>query len=141
MESATIVVTPLILAGRTLGWITVSSPGTAEPEGQWWRVAVIEAVAGHGALALHQSRLTEQRRLEERRKTILEERNRLARDIHDNLAQGFGAILMQLQAAQREIGTPSLPFAQKLETAVEGSPLDFHPGAIEFYKSKGVWKK
>ena len=29
----------------------------------------------------------------------------------------------------------------KLETAVEGSPLDYHAGAIKFYKDKGVWKK
>ncbi len=29
----------------------------------------------------------------------------------------------------------------KLDSAVEGSPLDFHPGAIDFYKSRGVWKK
>jgi hypothetical protein len=27
----------------------------------------------------------------------------------------------------------------KLETATKGSPLDFHPGAIDFYKGKGVW--
>jgi uncharacterized protein len=27
----------------------------------------------------------------------------------------------------------------KLETATKGSPLDFHAGAIEFYKSKSVW--
>lgn len=27
----------------------------------------------------------------------------------------------------------------KLETATKGSPLDFHAGAIDFYKSKNVW--
>jgi signal transduction histidine kinase len=61
-------------------------------------------VARQAALALHHSRLIEQNRREASRKAVLEERNRLARDIHDNLAQGFAAILMQLQAAQRESG-------------------------------------
>jgi len=28
----------------------------------------------------------------------------------------------------------------KLDTASIGSPITFHPGAIDFYKSKGVWK-
>jgi TRAP transporter TAXI family solute receptor len=28
----------------------------------------------------------------------------------------------------------------KLETAIVGSPIPFHEGAIEFYKAKGVWK-
>ncbi|MEA2660669.1 MAG: uncharacterized protein QOH08_241 [Chloroflexota bacterium] len=28
----------------------------------------------------------------------------------------------------------------KLDTATQGSPIDFHPGAIDYYKSKGVWK-
>jgi TRAP transporter TAXI family solute receptor len=28
----------------------------------------------------------------------------------------------------------------KLETATQGSSIDFHPGAIDFYKAKGVWK-
>jgi TRAP transporter TAXI family solute receptor len=28
----------------------------------------------------------------------------------------------------------------KLDTATQGSPIDFHPAAIEFYKAKGVWK-
>jgi signal transduction histidine kinase len=111
------VATPLLLAGRNLGWMTVCSPRAAEPESRWWRVALIEAIAQQAALALHHSRLVEENRRDERRKAILEERNRLARDIHDNLAQGFAAILMQLQAAQREAGGISAA-APYIDTAV-----------------------
>lgn len=28
----------------------------------------------------------------------------------------------------------------KLDTATQGSPIDFHQGAIDYYKAKGVWK-
>jgi signal transduction histidine kinase len=112
------VVAPMMVGGRNLGWITICTPPGPEG-GSWWRIALVEAIARHAALALHQSRLFEQNRLEERRKAILEERNRLARDIHDNLAQGFGAILMQLQAAQRE-GAPLPPkVAHSIDTAVD----------------------
>src|SRR5688572_15586542 len=111
------VVAPLILGGKNLGWITLCVAD--EPEGgSWWRIAMVEAIARHAALALHKSRIYEQKRLEERRKAILEERNRLARDIHDNLAQGFGAILMQLQAAQRE-GTLPPQAARNIDIAVD----------------------
>jgi signal transduction histidine kinase len=111
--------TPLVLGSRNLGWMTVSSSRGSEAESQWWRVVLIEAIARQAALALHHSRLVELNRVEERRKAILEERNRLARDIHDNLAQGFAAILMQLQAAQREVGSMPPAVESSLETAVE----------------------
>ena len=97
------VATPLRLGTRTLGWMTVCSLNRSDPESNWGRVVLIEAIARQAALALHHSRVVDHSRVEERRKAILEERNRLARDIHDNLAQGFAAILMQLQAAQREV--------------------------------------
>ena len=114
------IVSPLVLGNRTLGWIKLSSRGVARGDGaRWWRAMLIEAIARQAALALHHNRVVEQNRLEERRKAILEERNRLARDIHDNLAQGFGAILMQLQAAQREAGTVPPGVAAKLATAVD----------------------
>ena len=110
-------IAPLILGGKNLGWINLCV--AEEPEGgSWWRIALVEAIARHAALALHKSRIYEQKRLEERRKAILEERNRLARDIHDNLAQGFGAILMQLQAAQRE-GTLPPKAARNIDIAVD----------------------
>jgi len=120
MHSATFVAAPLIVGSRNLGWMTISSPGAPQPEHQWWRVALIETIARHAALALHHNRLVEASGREERRKAILEERNRLARDIHDNLAQGFAAILMQLQAAQREGngGFPA-PAARNIEIAVD----------------------
>ena len=108
MESATIVATPLRPRRPHARLDDGLEPDASEPESQWWRVVLIEAIARQAALALHHSRLIELNRREERRKAILEERNRLARDIHDNLAQGFAAILMQLQAAQRE-APASLP--------------------------------
>jgi uncharacterized protein len=51
------------------------------------------------------------------------------------------AILTTMFDSQPELVTVHAEASNlKLQTAVEGSPIDFHPGAIEFYKSKGVWK-
>jgi signal transduction histidine kinase len=113
-----VAVAPLVLGDRNLGWMSLSTQHESECEWQW-RVAVLEAMARQATLALHQSQIAERGRREERRKAILEERNRLARDIHDNLAQGFAAILMQLQAAQREAGTLTPAVARILDTTVE----------------------
>jgi len=111
-------ISPLVLGDRNLGWIGISASPTSDCELQW-AVAVLEATARQATLALHQSRQAEQRRIEERRKAILEERNRLARDIHDNLAQGFAAILMQLQAAQREAGSLPPAVSASLEATID----------------------
>jgi signal transduction histidine kinase len=115
----TLVVAPLRLAPRTLGWMALSSVNDSECERRW-RYALLDATARQATLALYYSRLVEQSLLEARRQAVLEERNRIARDIHDTLAQGFGAILMQLQAAQRG-GVSSLPAAatRSLETAID----------------------
>jgi len=114
------VVTPLVVGASNLGWIKLSCKTVPDcPDAQWWRVVMIEAIARHAALALHHNRIVERSLIEERRKATLEERNRIARDIHDNLAQGFGAILMQLQAAQREAAALPTGVAAKLETAVD----------------------
>jgi signal transduction histidine kinase len=114
----TIHVAPLALPTHTLGWIALAS-GDASACETSWRCAVLDASAKQATLTLHQDRLAERSRREARRQAALEERNRLARDIHDTLTQGFAAILMQLQAAQRS--SPSLPpkVAAALDTAVD----------------------
>jgi signal transduction histidine kinase len=113
------IATPLVIGGETLGWLTLMNTAADACTAQWWRVELSEAIARQAALALHHSRVVERNRVEERRKATLEERNRLARDIHDNLAQGFAAILMQLQGARRE--TVCLPPAlgAKIDTVVD----------------------
>jgi signal transduction histidine kinase len=114
------IATPLVLGGRTFGWLTLTNVAAEERhEDGWWRTELFEAIARQAALALHHSRVVERSRVEERRKTILEERNRLARDIHDNLAQGFAAILMQLQAVRRDTAYVPPTLAAKLDTVVD----------------------
>jgi signal transduction histidine kinase len=115
---ASVVIAPLVLSTRNLGWVALSTGPTSDCE-TVWRRALVEAMARQATLALHQSRVAEQSRVEERRQAVLEERNRMARDIHDTLAQGFGAILMQLQAAQRFTATLPPAVAKSLETAVD----------------------
>ena len=112
-----VTVTPLVLGANTLGWIVLST-GDASACERSWQVALVEAIGRQATLVLHQSRLADQRRMEDRSKAVLEERNRMARDIHDTLAQGFGAILMQLQAAQREAGALPPRVASSLAAAV-----------------------
>jgi len=114
----TLLVAPLNLPPKTLGWITLSSAADSPCECQWL-AALVDATARQATLALYYSRLVEQSLLEARRQAVLEERNRIARDIHDTLAQGFGAILMQLQAAQRAAASLPAGVARSLETAVD----------------------
>lgn len=113
-----VVMAPLVLPSRNLGWVALSTGSTSDCE-VIWRRALVEAMARQATLALHQSRMAEQSRVEERRQAVLEERNRMARDIHDTLAQGFGAILMQLQAAQRSGAVLPPAVAKSVDAAVD----------------------
>jgi signal transduction histidine kinase len=115
---SSIIAAPLVLPTGPLGWVALATDDPQPCEA--WRRTLVEAMARQATLALHYSRVVERSRAEERTQAVLQERNRIARDIHDSLAQGFGAILMQLQAAQRAggDGLPG-PVATALETAVE----------------------
>ena len=76
------------------------------------------ALANQAALALELTRLAE----EVQQATILEERNRMAREIHDTLAQAFTGIVVHQQAIQQLLTTnpvaPSLPWQDHLDWTI-----------------------
>ena len=128
MDVHSFIVAPLVLPTRNLGWVALFNCAASETEHHdagcgcgvcSWRRTLIEAMARQATLALHNSRIAEQSRAEARRQAVLEERNRIARDIHDTLAQGFAAILMQLQAAQRSADALPSNVQKTLDTAVD----------------------
>lgn len=58
-------------------------------------IALTRAMANQAMLAMQLTRLSAQ----SRQSAVIAERNRMARDIHDTLAQGFTGIIIQLDAA------------------------------------------
>ena len=58
-----------------------------------------QTLADQLAVAIENARLYE----ETREMAVMEERNRMAREIHDTLAQGFTGIILQLEAAEQAL--------------------------------------
>ena len=85
---------PLMLGSQIMGACTVrfAKPRDFVPE----ELTLARALALQATLALQLARLEEQGR----RSAVLDERNRMARDIHDTLAQGFTGVVIQLEAAK-----------------------------------------
>ena len=83
---------PMFVLGEVRGFI-----GIQHVEGRAYRpeeVELAQSLAHHVMIAAHEAELGEQRR----HAVILEERTRMARDIHDTLAQGFTGVIVQLEA-------------------------------------------
>jgi PAS domain S-box-containing protein len=103
---------PLILADEAIGAIVVRFSelrqfGSVELE-------LAQGLAQQATLALQLTRLAEQGR----KAAITEERNRMAREIHDALAQGFTGVLIQLQAAKQVLNGAHPEATRHLESAI-----------------------
>jgi len=85
----------MVVGKRAIAWMTVRSNQSALPDPDS-TLGFVEALAQQATLAIQMTRLSEQAR----ESAVLAERNRLARDIHDTLAQGFTGVILQLQAAE-----------------------------------------
>jgi two-component system, NarL family, nitrate/nitrite sensor histidine kinase NarX len=65
------------------------------------------------AVAIDNARLYQ----DSRNIAILEERNRMAREIHDTLAQGFTGIILQLEAAEQSLSKDTSQIQQHIDRA------------------------
>jgi signal transduction histidine kinase len=132
------------------------------PEGAWrgllmvafqkrWRLSGRTArayltVASQAAVVLENLRLVEEARRAGRRRGVLVERQRMAREIHDTLAQGFTGVITNLTAAElagdpdlvdgptaryihdaKRIARDSLTEARRLVWALRPAALDRYP--------------
>jgi len=85
---------PLLVGGQVKGFVGIRHINRASyrPE----EIELTQALAHQVMLALQLNEFAEQGQ----RAAVLEERNRMARDIHDTLAQGFTGVIVQLEAAE-----------------------------------------
>ena len=88
---------PILVAGRVRGFVGIRHADRASyrPE----EIELTQALAHQVMLAIQLNEFAAQGQ----RAAVFEERNRMARDIHDTLAQGFTGVIVQLEAAEDAI--------------------------------------
>jgi PAS domain S-box-containing protein len=94
-------VVPLLVGGHVRGFVGIRHVDQVSyrPED----IELTQALAHQVMLAIQLNEFAEQ----SQRAAIFEERNRMARDIHDTLAQGFTGVIVQLEAAEDAISCSS----------------------------------
>jgi PAS domain S-box-containing protein len=85
---------PTLVGGQVKGFIGIRH--TARPPYRPEEVELAQALAHQAMFAIQLNQFAEQ----SQHAAVLEERNRMARDIHDTLAQGLTAVIVHLQAAE-----------------------------------------
>jgi PAS domain S-box-containing protein len=90
---------PTLVGGEVKGFIGIrhATRSPYRPE----EIELAQALAHQAMLAIQLNRLAEQ----SQHAAILAERNRMARDIHDTLAQGFTGVIVQLEAVADAISS------------------------------------
>ena len=94
----TVLLVPMSITGRLEGAL-----GLRFVERRTFRAEEIElaqALANQAMLVIQFGRLSTQNR----QAAVIDERNRMARDMHDTLAQGFTGVIVQLEAAEDATG-------------------------------------
>ncbi|MGH7640128.1 MAG: histidine kinase [Candidatus Dormibacteria bacterium] len=106
-----LVVEPLQVSGNRVGYLVLRQAQAPAPR----QAEMLEVVGGQLALALRNAQLF----ADTQEMATLNERNRIAREIHDTLAQGLAGILVQLQAADAWMALDGCRAQSALEQATD----------------------
>ena len=98
----TLMIVPLVLGKQNLGFLELHFQSQTQFTSDDLELA--QALVNHATLALQLNRLT--RRAEQL--AVTEERNRLAREIHDTLAQAFAGIVLHGEVLSSSLGVNKL---------------------------------
>jgi signal transduction histidine kinase len=85
---------PILVGGKVRGIISVRHSNRAPYRTE--EIGLMQALAHQVMLAIRLTEVGEQ----SRQAAVFAERNRMARDVHDTLAQGFTGVIVQLEAAE-----------------------------------------
>jgi len=88
---------PVSVLGDVRGFIGIQHVERATYRSE--EIELAQALAHHVLIAAQMQEVSEQ----ERQTAILQERTRMARDIHDTLAQGFTGVVVQMEAAEEAL--------------------------------------
>ena len=106
---------PLVApAGSEVGLLAIASSGRRLSRST---VRSYQTIGAQAALALENLRLVEEARKAGRQAGVLRERQRMAHEIHDTLAQGFTSIVMNLEAAEGDVPPSSTRAQHHLDQA------------------------
>jgi two-component system, NarL family, nitrate/nitrite sensor histidine kinase NarX len=106
---------PLLLGAEIVGSFTIRFRDRRELQVE--ELELTQALAHQATLAIQLLRMAEAAKAEAQQTTLLEERNRMARELHDTLAQTFTGVIVQLEAAQEMIATTPAPVQKHLTHA------------------------
>jgi signal transduction histidine kinase len=93
----TLLVLPLLVAGEVIGFVSLHCD--SQRRFRNGEIEVAQALAQQAILAVEMTRIAEH----SREVAVLEERERMARDMHDTLAQGFTGVIVHLEVARQAV--------------------------------------
>src|SRR5260370_28220226 len=135
MGVLTILLRPFVIAGRVAGFIGIRF--TLKRGFRQEEIELTRALAHQATLAIQLTRLSAQ----SRQSAVMAERNRMARDIHDTLAQGFTGVIVQLEAVEEAMSrNQGVQASGHLNRAGElaRESLREAPGSVQALRAQGL---